>query len=166
MLFKSQGISKHVNNFRSNKGSEEEQSDKVESAEVRTHPFAKNMEGRPFWDRDVWAEWSEKGRSSKFLTILERGTRQCKGPSLGMCFQSLERRTSRHCSSGTMNGATSEGRWRADQPLVVLDWPKGLGFYLPILWENPGKLIGQPHSWYSFLVRKEAIGSGEQWNSI
>lgn len=72
MLFKSQGISKHVNNFRTNKGSEEEQSDKVESAEVRILPFAKNMEGRAFWDRDVWAEWSEKGRSSKFLTILER----------------------------------------------------------------------------------------------
>ncbi|KAG5194593.1 hypothetical protein JEQ12_012869 [Ovis aries] len=31
----SKGISKHVNNFRTNKGSEEEQSDKVESAEHR-----------------------------------------------------------------------------------------------------------------------------------
>jgi len=46
MLFISQGISKHGNNFRTNTGSEDKQSDRVESAEVRT--FAKSMEGRPF----------------------------------------------------------------------------------------------------------------------
>ncbi|KAI4550303.1 hypothetical protein MJT46_019029 [Ovis ammon polii x Ovis aries] len=35
----SKGISKHVNNFRNNKGSEEEQSDKVESAESEERDF-------------------------------------------------------------------------------------------------------------------------------
>lgn len=163
MLFISQGISKHVNNFRTTKGSEEKQSDRVESDEVRTHP---RRWGRPFWDSDVCAEWSEKGRRRKFLTILERDTRQCKGPSLGMCLRPLGGRTSRHCLSGTTNGATSGGRWRAYQPLVSIGLTQRFGFLCYILWENPDKLIGQPHSCYSFLVRKETIGSGEECNSM